>query len=78
MGLFDKAKDLASENSDAVNEGLDKATDFANEKTGGQYEDQIQQGADFARDQLGGQGDQGDADQQQGGFGDNAEGGQDG
>ncbi|HEY3561745.1 MAG TPA: antitoxin [Kribbella sp.] len=56
MGMFDnmkdKAEDLASEHPDQVNEGLDKVGDFANEKTGGKFEDQIDKGQDFARDRL--------------------------
>ena len=56
MGMFDnmkdKAGDLAQEHSDKVDEGLDKAGEFVNEKTGGEHGDQIDQGKDFARDQL--------------------------
>lgn len=52
MGLFDKAKDLAAEHPDAIDKGLDKAADFADERTGGQYTEQIQQGADFAQDKA--------------------------
>jgi hypothetical protein len=58
MGMFDnmkdKAEDFARENPDKVDEGLDKAGDFANEKTGGKYEDQIDKGQEFARDRMGG------------------------
>jgi antitoxin protein of toxin-antitoxin system len=32
--------------------GRDKAGEFADEKTGGQYGDKIDQGTDFAKDQL--------------------------
>lgn len=57
MGMFDnmkdKAEELAKEHPDQVNEGLDKAGDFANEKTGGKFEDQIDKGQDFARDRVG-------------------------
>ena len=57
MGMFDemkdKAEDLAKDHPDQVNEGLDKAGDFANEKTGDKYEDQIEKGEDFARERLG-------------------------
>jgi hypothetical protein len=60
MGMFDnmkdKAEDLAKEHPDQVNEGLEKAGDFANEKTGGKFEDQIDKGQDFARDRIGGEG----------------------
>ena len=57
MGMFDnmkdKAEDLAKEHPDQVNEGLEKAGDFADEKTGGKFEDQIDKGQDFARDRMG-------------------------
>lgn len=48
----DKAKDLASEHEDEVKEGIDKASDMADEKTGGKYSDQIDQGADAAKDYV--------------------------
>lgn len=57
MGMFDnmkdKAEDLAKEHPDQVNEGLEKAGDFANEKTGGKFEEQIDKGQDLARDRMG-------------------------
>ncbi|MDX3005518.1 antitoxin [Kribbella solani] len=65
MGMFDemkdKAGDLAKEHSDQVNEGLDKAGEFADEKTGGKFGDQIDQGKDMAREQLGNLGGDGDS-----------------
>lgn len=61
MGLFDeikdKAEELAKEHPDQVNEGLDKAGEFLNEKTGNKFGDQIEQGENFAREQLGSDGD---------------------
>jgi hypothetical protein len=33
--FLDKAKDLAGDHADKVKEGIDKATDLADEKTGG-------------------------------------------
>ncbi|MDO5619342.1 antitoxin [Kocuria sp.] len=48
-GFADKAKQAASDNPDAVNKGAD----FANDKTGGKYEDQINQ----AKDSLNGDSD---------------------
>lgn len=51
--LGDKAKDLAGEHSDKVNEGLDQAADMIGEKTGGKYGDQIDMGVDKAKDYLG-------------------------
>ena len=48
--FVDKAKDLAAENEDAVKEGIDKAADIADDKTGGKYTDQIDDGAEKAKD----------------------------
>lgn len=53
MGIFDKAKDLASSNPDHVNQIIDKAGDAVDEKTGGKYAGQVDQGQDLVRDQLG-------------------------
>ena len=51
--VADKAKDLASEHSDKVNEGVDKAAEFIGDKTGGKFGDQIDMGADKLKEQLG-------------------------
>ncbi|SMX67165.1 MULTISPECIES: antitoxin [unclassified Brevibacterium] len=58
MGLDDltnKAKDAM--NSDKGEEfsdkGLDKATDFANDKTGGKFDDQINKGRDGVDGKIG-------------------------
>ena len=60
MGLFDEIKGKATEaakdvladeqKTDAV---LDQARDFANEKTGGKFEDQINQARDAADKHVG-------------------------
>ncbi|TDT33195.1 antitoxin [Naumannella halotolerans] len=55
MGIFDKAKDLASEHSDKVDQGIDQAGDAVDQKTGSKYEGQVDQAQDFAKDQFGGQ-----------------------
>jgi len=56
MGIFDKAKDMAKqgvdEHGEQVGQGVDQAGDFINEKTGGKYGDQIDQGGEMAKDQL--------------------------
>jgi hypothetical protein len=66
-GFADKAKEFAGEHPDQVDKGVEKAGDLADEKTGGRFDDQIQEGEQRAEDYLGtgGQGDQG-----QGGQGD--------
>ncbi len=54
MGIFDKAKDALSEHSDKVDQGIDKAGDMVDEKTGGKYVGQVDQGQEFAKDKLAG------------------------
>jgi MT0933-like antitoxin protein len=73
--LADKAKDLASEHPDQVDEGLKRAGEFTDEKTGGRFGDQIQQGEQRADEYLGGQGDQGGGQDQSGGAGAQDQGG---
>ena len=70
----DKAKQVASEHPEQVDEGLKRAGEFADQRTGGRFGDQIQQGEQRAEDYLGsgGQGGQG-----QGGQGGQGQGGQD-
>lgn len=58
MGIFDKAKDLANEHHDSVDQGIDKAADLADEKTGAKHTEQIDQAAQHAKkalDEHGGQ-----------------------
>ena len=55
MGIgdfVDKAKDLASEHEKEVGEGIDKAADLVDEKTEGKYSDQIDQGAEKAKEYV--------------------------
>lgn len=54
MGIFDKAKDAVSNRSDKVDQGLDKAGEVADERTGNHYTDQIHQGINLAKDTAGG------------------------
>ncbi|MCA4132689.1 antitoxin [Arthrobacter sp. M4] len=45
VGLFDdlkgKAQDLIDGNEEAIKEGIDKAGDFVDEKTGGKFAEQV-------------------------------------
>jgi hypothetical protein len=52
--LKDKATGLVDSQGDKVGEGLDKAGDFADDKTGGKYGGKIDQGVDMAKDKLDG------------------------
>ncbi|MCO1595430.1 MULTISPECIES: antitoxin [Micromonospora] len=58
MGDFmDKAKDFADKHDKQVDQGLDKAGDMADKRTGGKYDDQIDKGVDQAQARTG-EGDQ--------------------
>jgi hypothetical protein len=50
---LDKAKDLAGDNADKLDGVVDQAAEFVDEKTGGKFSDQIDSGADAAKEQLG-------------------------
>ena len=52
MGIFDKAKDALGGNPDQVESGIDRAADFADERTGGTHADQIDSGADLAKERV--------------------------
>ena len=58
MSMFDNIKDkvqgLVDEHGDKAGVGLDKAGDFVDEKTGGQYADKVDQGQDGLKDALDG------------------------
>lgn len=62
-GIKDKAADTAGEHSDKVKEGIDRAGEFVDEKTGGKHADKIDQATEKAKDATdsftGDQGDQG-------------------
>jgi len=53
-GLADKAKDAAGNHQDKVDQGIDKAGDAVDEKTGHKFEGQVDHGQDAARDRLSG------------------------
>ena len=53
MGIsdfIDKAKDMMSGNKDKVKDGVEKAADMVDEKTGGKFSDQIDKGEEAAKD----------------------------
>ena len=56
MGFLDKlrgkASDAVDEHGDKIADGIDKAADVADEKTGGKHTDKIDAGADKAKDAL--------------------------
>lgn len=52
MGIFDKAKDLAGQHNEQVDQGIDKVADLIDQKTGGQHSDKIDQAAEQAKKSL--------------------------
>lgn len=51
--MADKAKDFAGEHDKQSDEALDKAVEFADDKTGNKYDSQIKSGEDKAENYLG-------------------------
>ena len=57
MGIGDmvnKAKDLAADHPDQVDQGIDKIGDTVDERTGGGHASQVDKAQDAVRDRLGG------------------------
>ena len=56
MGFLDDAKDklgdLVDDHGDKVSEGIDKAAELIEDKTGGKFDDKIEMGAEKAKDAL--------------------------
>ena len=48
--FIDKAKTMMSGNKDKMKDGVEKAADMADEKTGGKFSDQIDKGEETAKD----------------------------
>ena len=49
MSFLDKAKDLVEKNADKVEQAIDKAGDFIDEKTGGKYKEAVDKVQDAAK-----------------------------
>ncbi|MGH3096423.1 MAG: antitoxin [Streptosporangiales bacterium] len=52
MSIMDKLKGLVGKNPDKAKEGLDKATSFVDEKTGGKYSEKIDRASDKAHNVI--------------------------
>lgn len=52
MGFLDDAKKFAAEHADQVEQGIEKAGDLVDRKTGGKYADKVDQAQDKAGDFL--------------------------
>lgn len=53
MGFLDKAKDLLGQHADKVEGAIDKVAEVVDDKTGGKYADQIDKGAEAAKNLVG-------------------------
>jgi len=53
MSFMDKAKDLADKHDEQVDQGLDKAGDQVDQRTGNKYSSQIDKGVDQAQQRTG-------------------------
>jgi hypothetical protein len=49
-GMFSKGTEMAAEHEDKIQDGIDKVADMADDKTGGKYSDQIDSGAEKAKE----------------------------
>lgn len=49
---FGKGKKAAAEHAETVKDGVDKAADFVDDKTGEKFSDQIDTGAEAAKDAV--------------------------
>lgn len=57
MGIkdwFSKGKDMAADNKDKVKDGIEKAADVVDEKTGGEHTEHIAKGEEAAKDAVDG------------------------
>ncbi|HXS85823.1 MAG TPA: antitoxin [Mycobacterium sp.] len=52
MGFLDKAKDLLSQNADAVNSAIDQAGDFVDSKTDGKFKDVVDKAQEAAKNAI--------------------------
>lgn len=53
MSFVDKAKDLADDHDEQVDQGIEKAGDQVDDRTGNKYSEQIDKGTDPAQDRTG-------------------------
>ncbi|TQS42294.1 antitoxin [Cryptosporangium phraense] len=53
MGFLDKAKDFIDKNDEKIDQGLDKAGDFIDEKTGHKHSANIDKAVDAAQKYTG-------------------------
>jgi hypothetical protein len=54
MGFADKAKDFADQHDKQVDEGIEKAGDQVDQRTGNKYDSQVDKGVNAAQEHTGG------------------------
>jgi hypothetical protein len=52
MGLMDKLRSLVGKNKEPVKDGVDKAADVADDKTGGKHTEKIDDAAEKVKDKV--------------------------
>ena len=53
MGFADKAKDFADKHDEQVDQGIEKAGDQVDQRTGDKYSSQVDKGVDAAQQRTG-------------------------
>ena len=53
MGFMDKAKDLADKHDEQVDQGIEKAGDQVDQRTGDKYDSQVDKAQDAAQQRTG-------------------------
>ena len=53
MGFADKAKDFADKHDEQVDQGIEKAGDQVDQRTGDKYSSQVDKGVDTAQQRTG-------------------------
>ena len=53
MGFMDKAKDFADQHDEQVDQGIEKAGDQVDQRTGDKYSGQVDKGVDAAQQRTG-------------------------
>ncbi len=54
MGIFDNIGEQVAQHGEAIDQAIEKGAEFIDEKTGGKHSEQINQAADFVKDQVDG------------------------
>jgi hypothetical protein len=52
MGILDKAKGILGKNKEKAKDGVDKAADVVDDKTGGKHTEKIESAAEKAKDLI--------------------------